>query len=101
MHEDVKGEFVEKLKEVTREFYGEDPKESKDFARIISTNHVKRLSSYLDEVRSRDDVTILNDKGGEVEEGEHYVAPTLVLCEGNWIKKGTFPSLHELSSFVG
>jgi aldehyde dehydrogenase (NAD+) len=92
VHEDVKEEFVEKLKEVTREFYGEDPKESKDFARIISTNHVKRLSSYLDEVRGRDDVTILNDKGGEVEESERYVAPTLVLCEGNWIKKGTFPS---------
>lgn len=88
VHEDVKEEFVEKLKEVTREFYGEDPKESKDFARIISTNHVKRLSSYLDEVRGRDDVTILNDKGGEVEESERYVAPTLVLCEGNWIKKG-------------
>jgi len=90
VHEDVKDEFLEKLLGVIKEFYGENPKESKDFGRIISPNHVKRLASYLEDIQGREEegIKILNDKGGEVDESEKYVSPTLVLMEGDWVKKG-------------
>lgn len=94
VHEQVKEEFLATVTNVMREFYGDDPKDSKDFSRIISQGHVKRLAGYLDELRELEDesIRILNEKGGEVVESERYVAPTLVLFDGDWIKKGA-PSL--------
>jgi aldehyde dehydrogenase (NAD+) len=62
--------FTEKLKAVMKEFYGEDPHQSADFARLANTRHHQRLTSMLEgqEVIA----------GGEGIEEERYLAPTLV-----------------------
>ncbi|MBI5503834.1 MAG: aldehyde dehydrogenase family protein, partial [Deltaproteobacteria bacterium] len=71
VHQDVEKALVEKLKAVIPEFYGKDPKVSKDFGRIAAERHVDRLSAMLG-----DGVEIV--AGGEVDRAARYVAPTIV-----------------------
>ena len=69
VHRDIQEEFIANLKRAIREFYGENPKKSPDFARIISHAHFQRLSR------------LLNGKilyGGDTDPAERYIAPTLV-----------------------
>jgi len=73
VHKDVKNELIKKFKETLLNFYGENPSQSKDYERIINEFHVKRLKSYLDE--DHGGKVIL---GGEVDEKEKYIAPTLI-----------------------
>jgi len=53
-----------------RRFYGDEPKASPDFARIVSDAHFDRLIRYLD-----DGNVII---GGKHERDERYIAPTLM-----------------------
>ena len=62
--------FTEKLQAVIKEFYGEDPQKSGDFARLANTRHHQRLSSMLE---GQEVIT-----GGTGVEEERYLAPTLV-----------------------
>ena len=62
--------LIEKLQAVIDEFYGKDPHQSADFARLASTRHHQRLTSLLE---GQDVVT-----GGNGVEDERYLAPTLV-----------------------
>ncbi len=75
VHEEIKEFFVEKLKQVIRKKYGEDPEKSPDYARIINDRHYNRLKKLLSGVQ------IL--AGGEMDEGERYIAPTIV-DDVNW-----------------
>jgi aldehyde dehydrogenase (NAD+) len=70
VHRSVEGRLLDKLSQTIKEFYGEDPKQSQDFARIINDRHVARLKQLLD---SGEKVT-----GGQVDEEERYVAPTVL-----------------------
>lgn len=54
---------------ITR-FFGSDPKQSPDFARIVTAKHAERLAGYLDDGRI---VT-----GGAVDIAARYVAPTVL-----------------------
>lgn len=47
VHKDVKEELLKNIKKNIIEFFGEDPKSSNDFGRIITNKHVERLVSYL------------------------------------------------------
>jgi len=69
VHRDIQEEFIANLKRAIREFYGENPKKSPDFARIISHAHFQRLSKLLNE-------KILY--GGDTDPAERYIAPTLI-----------------------
>jgi aldehyde dehydrogenase (NAD+) len=40
---------VDALKTTLEEFYGENPHESADLSRIVSFNHFRRLTQFLDE----------------------------------------------------
>ncbi|WIY81816.1 aldehyde dehydrogenase family protein [Propionimicrobium sp. PCR01-08-3] len=53
------------------ELWGDDPRTSPDYGRIISAKHVDRLASYLDDV----DVRV----GGQFDRDDRYVAPTVVV----------------------
>jgi aldehyde dehydrogenase (NAD+) len=64
------GELVEGLVAAVREFYGEDPQRSPDFARIVSERHVERLQKLLGAG------TVAT--GGVVDVGDRYVAPTVL-----------------------
>ena len=70
VHSSHRGEFVELMKEQIRKFYGNDPKKSPDFARIVNERNLQRLLKLID-----------NKKivaGGESEESDRYLAPTIL-----------------------
>ncbi|XP_018017522.1 aldehyde dehydrogenase, dimeric NADP-preferring isoform X2 [Hyalella azteca] len=66
----VQEAFVAKAREVINEFYGEDPKASPDYCRIVAERHVDRLSEYL-----KDGTVVV---GGEVDKKQKYFAPTIL-----------------------
>jgi aldehyde dehydrogenase (NAD+) len=69
----VRDALVDELAARIGEFYGEDPKQSASFGRIVSPRHLGRLRGLLD----RGAGTIA--AGGEVDDGERYVAPTITV----------------------
>lgn len=74
VHPDVEAKFVELLKKAVVDFYGEDPKKSADYSRIINTNHLRRLRSYLDDEKANYEIVI----GGATDESARYMAPTIL-----------------------
>ncbi len=67
-------EFVTAIKKTVKGWYGEDPKKSKDFARIVNDRHVERLSNMLNNRTSGDIVM-----GGDIDKSERYISPTVVV----------------------
>jgi aldehyde dehydrogenase (NAD+) len=70
VNEEIKQKLIDALKEEIILAYGENPEESKDFARIVNTKNWKRLTSFLE------NETILF--GGKINEVDNYIAPTLL-----------------------
>ncbi|HEV3191788.1 MAG TPA: aldehyde dehydrogenase family protein, partial [Polyangiaceae bacterium] len=68
---DVKHEFVALLKEAIHDFYGEDPKKSPDYGRIINRRSFDRLAGLI----SNGTVAA----GGETDADELYIAPTVLV----------------------
>ncbi|MFY7739562.1 MAG: aldehyde dehydrogenase [Flavobacterium sp.] len=66
----IKSKLIDALKTEIILAYGENPEESKDFARIVNTKNWKRLVSFLE------NETILY--GGKINESDNYIAPTLI-----------------------
>lgn len=69
-HESIENRLVDKLRETVRQFYGDDPKQSKDYARIVNQRHHQRLMKLMG---SGDTVT-----GGTGDESQCYIAPTIL-----------------------
>jgi len=69
---EIEEKFVAKAKEVLKDFYGDSPKKSKDFCRIVNDRHHDRLVEYL-----KDGRVVC---GGDFDKSERYIAPTL-LCD--------------------
>lgn len=74
VHETVQERLLVLMREAIERFYGRDPQSSPDYARIIDDRHFRRLSGYLHEG------TLL--AGGDVEEQERYISPTIILPAG-------------------
>ena len=68
---EVKDAFVAHLKDAIREFYGDDPKKSPDYGRIINRRTFDRLAGMI----SNGTVAA----GGESDAGELYIAPTVLV----------------------
>ncbi|MFD0988839.1 aldehyde dehydrogenase [Mariniflexile jejuense] len=66
----IKNDFIKLLKIEILKAYGENPKESADFPRIINTKNTVRLIKLLEDI----DVIF----GGDFDESENYVSPTLI-----------------------
>ncbi|WP_406683749.1 aldehyde dehydrogenase [Seonamhaeicola sp. MEBiC1930] len=66
----IKDAFVDILKKEISRVYGDNPKDSKDFPRIINRKNTKRLEGVLNDV----DVVF----GGDTDIDSCYIAPTLV-----------------------
>ncbi|SIR16736.1 aldehyde dehydrogenase [Pontibacter lucknowensis] len=75
VHEQVKDELIERLRIAIQEFYGDSPRHSPDFARIVNDRHYRRLSGYL-----QDGVVRI---GGQHDADSRFIAPT-VLDQVNW-----------------
>lgn len=73
---ELRTEFLQHLKRVLKEFYGEDAKTSKDFGRIVNQRHIHRLKTIIE--KDRADVFL----GGTVDESQRYIEPT-ILCPKN------------------
>ncbi len=71
VHRAAKDELIAALKETIRRFYGNDPRTSPDYARIVNRRHCERLRALLQQPHHL-------FAGGEVDISQHYVAPTLV-----------------------
>lgn len=68
--EGIKDELVRNLKTCITEFYGEDPRKSDGYSRIVNVRHFNRLKNLLQ------GVNVLH--GGIMDENERYFSPTIV-----------------------
>ncbi|MEH2087439.1 aldehyde dehydrogenase [Nostoc sp.] len=66
----IKKDLIDGLEKSLKEFYGDNPVNSPDYARIISQKHFERLVSFL-----KDGKVVI---GGENQPSERYIAPTLI-----------------------
>jgi aldehyde dehydrogenase (NAD+) len=66
----VKDRFLELIIKEIKSFYGENPENSNDFARVISAENVTRLSTLIASGQ------IIS--GGTTDSGNRYVAPTII-----------------------
>ncbi len=73
MPEKYKDDFIKYFKKHVESFYGENPHLSKDYSRIISRRHYERLKGFLGDVKVH--------SGGNVNDDDLYIEPTLVECE--------------------
>ncbi len=70
VHEARERELLDAMKTALREFYGEDPKRTADFGRVINQRHHRRLAALL----SSGEVVV----GGQSDEESCYIAPTIL-----------------------
>jgi aldehyde dehydrogenase (NAD+) len=70
VHDHVHDALVNRMSSAVREFYGDDPKQSPDFARIVNERHHTRLTQLLRGV----DIVI----GGDTDVTARYIAPTIL-----------------------
>jgi len=70
VHQAVREPFLEEMKKTLRAFYGEDPRRSPDYARIVNDRHFRRVTALMERGR------IL--WGGDVDREIRYIAPTIV-----------------------
>ncbi|MBW2209748.1 MAG: aldehyde dehydrogenase family protein [Deltaproteobacteria bacterium] len=70
VHEHVHDALLNRIVSTIREFYGDDPKQSPDYARIVNERHHARLTALLSEA---DVVT-----GGQSDVSDRYIAPTIL-----------------------
>jgi acyl-CoA reductase-like NAD-dependent aldehyde dehydrogenase len=68
---EVKDELVSELKSAITDFYGDDPKESPDYGRVINRKNFDRLATFLDNGKVA--------AGGESDPDELYIAPTVLV----------------------
>ncbi|MGB3402177.1 MAG: aldehyde dehydrogenase [Microcoleaceae cyanobacterium] len=66
----IKSELLTALQQTIHDFYGENPQESPDYARMISPKHWQRLTQFLDKGK----IVI----GGQTNLEEKYIAPTII-----------------------
>lgn len=74
-HESVYEKFLKEYKSYIDKAFGKDPKQSPDFARIVSTAHTERLNGLLQNCKDSAKIFI----GGEVDIVDKYVAPTVLV----------------------
>ncbi len=68
---EVKDELVRRLAETIREFYGDDPRQSPDYGRVINGRNFDRLVGLL----GSGTVAV----GGQTDAAERYIAPTVLV----------------------
>jgi aldehyde dehydrogenase (NAD+) len=71
VHRQREGEFLGRMQAVLRDFYGEAPKDSQDFGRIINDGHFKRVRRFL-----TDNGRVV--VGGDCDAASRYIAPTVL-----------------------
>ncbi len=70
VHKNVKEELFREMKSVLKEFFGENPKKSKYYPRIVSDEAMLRLMGLM-----QDGQIVI---GGETDRSEKYISPTVI-----------------------
>ncbi|CAO3595609.1 unnamed protein product [Absidia cylindrospora] len=65
--------FVSAFTKTVKQWFGENPKNSKDYARLVSVRHVDRIAGMIENRKSGG-----IQFGGQVDRDERYIAPTLI-----------------------
>ena len=68
----VKSQFIKEFGFWIKEFYGENPQKSDSYGRLVNSRQLNRLKKLID--NNKESVAI----GGDVDESDLYIAPTLV-----------------------
>lgn len=66
----IKKQFVQKVSETIKKFFGEDARKSNDFGRIITERHFERISKLL-----KGNIAV----GGNADASSKYIAPTVIV----------------------
>jgi len=69
-HESIVDDLIIEIKNCIFNFFGEDPKNSPDYGKIINNKHFSRICSYLNEGKVI--------AGGASDEAQQYIEPTLM-----------------------
>lgn len=67
---EAEDKLITSLGNALKEFYGTNPKESPDLARIVNERHFNRIKNLI----NKDKVVI----GGDIDEKENYISPTIL-----------------------
>ena len=70
VHQSVKPKLVERLQYHIRNFYGDNPRQSPDYPRIVNEKHFDRLNLFL----ANGSIIC----GGQTDRSDLYIAPTLL-----------------------
>lgn len=70
IHQEIKKKFLEIFKKTIISFYGDDPVQSRDYARIINDRHFTRICALMK------GGTIIH--GGQTDQSARYIAPTVI-----------------------
>ncbi|CAL7939604.1 unnamed protein product [Xylocopa violacea] len=68
---EIQDKFIQKAKEILKEWYGDNIKESRDLARIVSEKHYQRLVKYL----SNGKIAV----GGICDANDKFISPTILV----------------------
>jgi aldehyde dehydrogenase (NAD+) len=68
---EVKDEFVQRMADTIREFYGDDPQQSPDYGRVINGRNFDRLVALLGSGKAA--------VGGQSDAADLYIAPTVLV----------------------
>ena len=75
VHKTVENEFIFEMNRAIKVMYGDNPKASNDYCRVVNNRHFNRLSGLLQEAI---DKGANISGGGQTDGSENYVAPTLL-----------------------
>ena len=70
VHESKEEALVEAMEKAVRGFYGDDPKQTPDYARIVNGRHHERVAKLLEDGKPA--------FGGQVDAEQNYIAPTVL-----------------------
>ena len=95
VHEEVKEELIEALKNQIKTFFGTDIKNNPDFGRIINLKHFHRLQALMNE----GNIVF----GGETDENQLFISPTIiddVTWDSSIMQEEVFGPLFPIMTFT-
>ncbi|MDP9341187.1 MAG: aldehyde dehydrogenase family protein [Actinomycetota bacterium] len=75
VHRDAEGALVERLAARVREFYGDDPRKSPDYPRIVNDQHFGRLTGLLEAGGFE---AVMGGGPAEADRSDRYFPPTIL-----------------------
>lgn len=75
VQESIKDQWIQKIKMYSEELYGNDPKLSPEYCRMVNQRQFSRVTGYIDEA-VKEGAKI--EMGGQIDAQEDYIAPTVI-----------------------